>query len=136
MIAPRRPDARLARRPLRSRQRGLSMLSVMAIIGVALFLGTFAVKVGPAYFEKMTIDKIVSDKMEDDALKSGPRSKIYAALNRAYDMNNLRGLKAEDTITLKKAKDGGYTMSVSYEKRATLFANIDVVTRFDDAATE
>ena len=119
----------------RSRQRGLSMTALMAILGVAIFMGTFAFKVGPHYFENLTINKIVSDKMEDDSLRNAPRSKIYSALNQAYGMNNLYGMRAEDTVEIKKDKAGGYFMKVNYEKRANLFSNIDVVTRFEKEVT-
>jgi len=118
----------------RHAQRGLSMPGVLAIVAAALFIGTFAIKVGPAYLENMTINKIVSDKAADTELMRSPRSKVYSAIDRAYDMNNLHGMKAEDTIELKKHADQGYVMTVKYEKRANLFSNIDVVTRFEREA--
>lgn len=120
----RRRDAAIAS------QRGMSTIALLAVLGVAVFVGLFAIKVGPAYFENMTIDKIVEDKASDARLMKAPRSKVYAALNQAYRMNNLWDMKAEDTVTLKRDGKHGYTMTVQYEKRANLFGNIDLVTVF------
>lgn len=117
-------------------QRGMGMTTVMVIISVALFLGLFAFKVGPHYFENWTVNKVVEEiSAKPDVLKK-PRSKVYAQINKAYRQNNLWDLKAEDTIELKKNKKTGYTLIVNYEKRANLFANIDVVTTFDGTPEE
>ena len=128
-----------ARDPLRGRgphrQRGMSMTAIMAIMGVAIFIGLFAIKAGPAFFENMTVQSIVEDTAADENLMRGSRSKVYQQLNTQYRMNNLWDMKAEDTVTLKKS-GGGYVMRVNYEKRENLFANIDLVMRFDREAGE
>ena len=112
-------------------QRGLSTIGVLAIMGVAVFLGLFAIKAGPVYFENLTVKKIVADTVADEDLMRSSRSKVYEQLNAQYGMNNLWGLKAEDTVELKRDGDRGYVARVNYEKRETLFANIDLVMRFD-----
>ena len=119
----------------RSRQRGLSMPVILVVMGIVIFIGTFAFKVGPHYLENLTVNKIVENKMADDSLRNAPRKKIYSALNQAYGLNNLHGMRAEDTVEIKKDKAGGYFMKVNYEKRANLFSNIDVVTRFEKEVT-
>ena len=131
MSAPHRPRPRRARPAGRSRQRGLSMVAVAVVLAVSAFLGLFAFKVGPAYLENATINKIVADKAADGTLRGVPRSKAYQLLNAAYRMNSLYDLKAEDTVELRNDGASGYRMTVRYEKRENLFSNIDVVTRFE-----
>jgi len=117
-------------------QQGMGMTTVMVIISVALFLGLFAFKVGPHYFENWTVNQVVEEiSAKADVLKK-PRSKVYAQINKAYRQNNLWDLKAEDTIELKKNSKTGYTLVVKYEKRTNLFANIDVITTFDGTPKE
>ena len=129
-------NARPPRPPARRRQRGMSTIAVLALVSVAIFVGLFAVKVAPAYFENATIEKIVETKAADASLMKAPRSKVYQALNQAYRHNNLWDMRAEDTIKLKKDGARGYLIEVAYEKRANLFANIDVVTVFGEPETE
>lgn len=126
---------RPAHRQLAHLQAGMGTTAVLAIMGVAIFVGMFAFKIGPSYFENMTINKIVSDKVADRELMSGPKGKLMSSLNRAYDQNNLWEMKAEDTIELKKDKANGFIVTVKYEKRANLFGNIDVVTFFEKEVT-
>lgn len=111
------------------------MTALLALTGAAAFVGLFALQVGPAYLENMTIARIVDEKSADEALMRGPRNKIYASLNQAYRTNSLYSLKAEDTVRLKRDADRGHTMDVAYERRSNLFANIDVVTVFGEPAT-
>ena len=117
------------------RQRGMSMTAIMAIMGVTVFLGLFAVKAGPAYFENMTVKSIAETVASDEALMRGSRSKVYKQLNTQYSFNNLWDMKAEDTIDLKKDGRDGYKVRINYEKRETLFGNIDLVMRFDQEMT-
>ena len=112
----------------------MSMTALLVVMGVVVFFGLFALRVGPAYFENLTIEKIVKDKSADESLMRAPRSQIYASLNQAYRTNNLWDLKAEDTIRLKRDAARGHVMNVAYERRANLFANIDIVTVFGEPA--
>lgn len=109
----------------------MGMLSIFAIIAVAVFIGMFAFKVGPHYMENWTVSKIASDVASNPDLLKQPRSKVYTYINQAYRTNNLWDLSPQDTIKLKKDGDRGYVVRIQYEKRDTLFRNIDVVTSFD-----
>lgn len=112
-------------------QQGMGITSILLIISVAIFLGLFTIRVAPHYFENWTVTKIASDLAENPQILKQPRSKVYSYIDQAYRTNNLWDLKAEDTIKLKKDAKKGYIVSVQYEKRANLFHNIDLVTRFD-----
>lgn len=112
-------------------QQGLGVTAVFLILSVSVFLGLFALKVGPHYFENWTVSKIAEDVSTNQELLSQPKSKVYNYINQAYRTNNLWDLKAEDTIKLERDGQRGFIVSVQYEKRANLIHNIDLITRFD-----
>lgn len=113
------------------RQRGIGMTGLLAIMGVSVFMGMFAFKVGPHYMENLTVTSIATDLAGNATMLKKPRSKVYMHINQAYRTNNLWDLVPQDTIKLKKDGKLGYIVTVQYEKRANLFHNIDVVTSFD-----
>ncbi len=117
-----------------SKQRGMSFIIMMIVLSVGIFFTMFGLKVGPSYMEYMTVAKIADDLTQDPALLKSPRSKVNQYLNKAYRTNNLWDLKAEDTIKLAKDGKRGYIVTVNYEVRTNLFANIDVVTSFNKIA--
>jgi len=121
---------------VRQKQRGMSMIQTLLVIGVAVFFGMFAFKVGPAYLEYITVAKIADDIAADTEVMAKPKSKIYSQIQAAYKMNNLWDLDPKETIMLEKHKGKGFVVRVKYEKRANLFSNIHVVTAFDKTVGE
>lgn len=136
MRTARRTTERMASRMVMSphKQRGLSVFGVLIILSIASFLGLFAFKVGPSYFEYMTVSSITDDLADNKELMSKSKTKIMNAVALAYRANNLWELKPEESILLQKDADRGYILTVDYEKRANLFSNIDVVTKFNRVA--
>ena len=114
------------------RQQGLGYTGYLLILSVAIFIGMFAFKVGPHYFEHALVSKVADDLANKPDILQQPRSKIYQYVDQAYRTNNLWDLKAEDTIQLTRDKSKGYIVTVHYERRSNLFHNIDLVTSFDD----
>ncbi len=127
----------IAKAGTRSRQKGMSIGVMLVIMGVSVFIGLFAFKVGPNYFENWTVQKIASDAATNSELmKTKSKAKIYSHLNGAFRTNSLWDLKPEDTIELVKDGNRGWNVHVKYEKRDNLFSNIYVVTAFDNIAGE
>lgn len=120
----------------RHAQRGLTMTTALAIMCVAVFIATFAFKAAPAYFENWTVVKVVDSVMQDSQVANGPRKAIYKQLNAQFGHNNLWHVKAEDVVELKRGDTNTYVATVAYEKRETLFSNIDLVMSFNSGADE
>lgn len=117
--------------PQINRQKGIGFTGYLLIMAVSIFIGLFVIKVGPHYMENMTVVAVAEELAEKPEILQQSRSKVYSYINQAYRTNNLWDLEAEDTITLKRDKKLGYVVTVQYEKRATLFHNIDLVTSFN-----
>lgn len=116
-----------------NQQKGMSFPLILLMIGLVAFVGLFAVKVGPAYFEYMTVSKIIDETSQNATVMSQPKSKVLAHINKSYRTNNLWDLRAAETIVVKK--DGrSLVLDVDYEKRSQLFGNIHVVTVFKKTA--
>lgn len=122
---------RFKTRPGLKRQQGVGYIGYLVILSVAIFIGLFALKLGPHYSENWTVQKVASDLVSKPEILKQPRSKIYQYINQAYRTNNLWDLTAEDTIKLKRDGKRGYLVTVDYERRDTLFRNIDLVTTFN-----
>jgi len=116
---------------LAGRQAGFGYTGYMVIMAVSIFIGLFAIKVGPHYLENWTVNKIAEDLVKKPEILSQSRSKVYEYINQAYRTNNLWDTKGEDTIILTRDARLGYIVAVQYERRARFLHNIDLVTNFD-----
>lgn len=119
------------------RQQGTSLILVLLVLTIAAFLGMFAFKVVPSHLEFLTVKSIGTSIASNDELMKQPKSKVMEALTRSFRANSLWELKAEEAFVISKdASRGGYKVEVDYEKRSTLFHNIDVVSKFQHNFSE
>lgn len=115
-------------------QSGMGYIGFILILSVSVFIGMFAIKVFPHYYQHWTVEKVTEDLVANPEVLRQSRSKVYSHINQAYRTNNLWDLTAEDTIELERDSRKGHLVRVKYERRDTLFSNIDIVTTFDEAA--
>ena len=115
-------------------QRGMTTIQIMLVIGVIAIFAMVGMKLVPIYLDYKVISEISDEVHANTALMQRPRSKVLEQLNTSFRMNNLWDYTAEDTIRLEKDAAKGYKLTVDYEKRTNLIANIDLVTVFNRQA--
>jgi len=116
------------------RQAGMTMIGMVFILTVAIFIGLCAFKIGPAYSEYWTVSRLADKVAADKSLLGGTKSKVYERLAIGFRQNNLWDAVPKEMITLTKDKTKGMQVHVNYERRAQMFGNIYVVTKFDRIA--
>ncbi len=111
-------------------QEGMTLLSfvvVLAVVGFALYVG---MKLFPMYEEyysiRMVLKGIASETSTGASMEPEKVRELFA---KRLDVNYSDNVKPSD---LKFDRvDGGWRMTVAYEVRRPLIANLDVVGKFD-----
>lgn len=114
----------------RHRQSGLSAITILIIILVAVFFGTCAIKLIPGYMESFTVKEAVESTVAQAKADSMQVSAIRSMLSKQFQVNMIDVIKLTD-ITITKM-DGKTVVDAGYEKRIPLMFNIDVVLKFDN----
>lgn len=113
---------------LACRQRGIGLLGIMFWIAFVSGVASLAFKMGPAYMHFATV-KSVMDSIQTDAelAGKGPREIISTLSKRLY-INDVKGVSEKDF----KFEPAGpkRVLSVAYEVREHVVANVDVVMVF------
>jgi len=104
-----------------SRQRGMGMVGMIAIAGIAIFIALVGFKVGPSYAEYWTVSRVADDVAAKSELLRGPKSRVYQSIGQGFKQNNLW-----DAVPKEMIRD--------YESRTNLFGNVYVVTKFQKEA--
>jgi len=114
--------------PSLSRQRGAGLGGIL--LGVALlgFLAMIAVKLVPPYLEFSTVKSIMEEAATDPALVGKGRREVTSSIDKKLYINSIKDVGAAD-FEIKKGRLGS-DLSVDYEVRQPLVANVDVVIRF------
>ncbi len=112
----------------------MSMIQILLVVGVVAIFAMVGMKLVPVFLDYKLISEIADEVHADSEMMQRPRSKVLEKLNTSFRMNNLWDYKAEETIKLERDAAKGYVVTVDYEKRTNLIANIDLVTVFNREA--
>ena len=110
-------------------QRGMTLIGfimVLAVVGVLIYMG---MKLVPMYSEYYSLKQALSSLAREPGITDNDPAKIKDLLFRRLDISYASSIKPEHVKIVRK--DAGYLMTVAYEVRKPLIANVDVVGRFD-----
>ena len=113
---------------MRRNEQGLTLLSfivVMAVVGVFIYVG---MKVVPMYAEYFSVKKALEGMAGDAEMANNDAAKIKDLFFRRMDVNYSEHVKPENIVL--KRREAGWVMTVDYEARRPLIANLDVVGHF------
>ncbi|MGH8076209.1 MAG: DUF4845 domain-containing protein [Lysobacter sp.] len=110
-------------------QRGMTLIGfvmVLAVVGVFIYMG---MKLIPMYSEFYSVKQALSALAREPGITDNDPSKIKDLLFRRLDISYANTVQPEHVKIVRK--DAGYVLTVDYEVRKPLIANIDVVGRFN-----
>lgn len=112
------------------RQRGLSPLGLLVVLGVVGFFGILGAKLIPTYVEYWSVRKIFA-AMEKNGETNGSPAEIRRAYDRRNAIEDVRNVQGKD---LEIRKEGGDTVvSAEWSVKVPMVANVSAC--IDFAAT-
>jgi len=110
-------------------QAGVSKLGMlMMFIMVASFL-TFGLKVAPLFVDHNLITGVCEELIENGEATNMTTSDVRQRVSNSLRINNISDFDLS-AITVRKENDQAI-ISIVYERRVELMANLDVVAKFD-----
>lgn len=109
-------------------QRGITITGflVFAVLLIAALLLGF--KIGPAYMEYHTIQKMFRTMAAEPSTKTMSRGEFNSAWNARSGMDNIKAIGYDD---IEFIKDGsGVVISAEYAVRVPLFSNLSACMEF------
>lgn len=117
---------------LRKRQRGLSFLSLMAIVGILGFSAVIGLKLFPIYMDSWKIDGIMKAVISQPGINEQSRKEIFDAMMKRLDIDAVDAVnyRNSDAMTITKRKNN-VTISIFYRVETPLIGNLSLVAEFD-----
>ena len=117
------------KRNLPVRQRGVSKFGLVVLfILIASFL-TVGLKLAPIYVDHNLITGILDELIDNGEAANMSITEVRQRVANSLRINNVIGFDLS-AITMRKV-GGQPIINVAYERRIELFANLDVVGKFD-----
>ena len=110
-------------------QRGITLIGfilVLGVVGVFIYMG---MKLIPMYSEYYSVKQALAGLAKEPGIVDNDPAKIKDLFFRRLYISYAENIKPEH-VKLER-KDAGYLMTVTYEVRKPLIANLDVVGRFE-----
>ena len=107
-------------------------MSKTGILMIAVLLGvffTFGLKVGPIYVDHNLITGICQDLIDNGEANNMTVSDIRNRVSNTLRINNVTGFDLNSIRMRKESNEA--IITIAYEKRVPLFANLDVIAVFD-----
>ena len=110
-------------------QRGVSKFGLLMLFVLISGFLTVGLKVGPLYIDHNMIVGICDELIENGEAANMSIADVRQRVSNSLRINNVTGFDLDD-ITMRKV-NGQPIITVAYERRVELFANLDVVAKFD-----
>lgn len=121
-----------SQRPIYRRQRGLSMVTFLAVAVVLIIGAIGGMKVVPAYMEYYTLKKTVARVATDH--RTGTVADVRKGFDAQAAIDNIDVIGARD---LDISKDSGeVVITFAYTKKVPLFRNVSLVIEFEGASNK
>lgn len=114
-----------------SRQRGISSAGVLLIAVLLGLFFTVGLKVGPLYVDHNLITGLCQDLIDNGEANGMTVTEVRDRISSTLRINNVTDFDL-NSIRLRK-ENGEATITVAYEKRVPLIANLDIVATFDES---
>jgi hypothetical protein len=114
------------------KQKGLTLISWLAIIAVVLFNAIIALNVVPVYLNDHSVKSLMQNLENDSAVKGATPKKIKQIITKRLRINNIYSIN-KDHITIKKYKNN-YLITIEYEPRGKLVGSLDYIVSFKHEA--
>ena len=108
--------------------RGITLIGFVIVLGLVGFFAYIAMKLVPMYSEFYAVKQAIKGLQQEPGIANRDPAKIQDLFFRRLYISYAENVKPEH-VKIERV-DGGWTMSVDYEVRKPLMANLDVVGKF------
>jgi len=116
-----------------SKQRGLTAISWVVIIAIAVLFITLLLRLIPIYIEGFSVYESLEAMGNDKKVAKYQTAAIKKSLLTRLNINSVYSVTRDDIYVTKKG--GKTTIEVDYEKRENVVGNLDLVVSFRKSVT-
>lgn len=116
----------------KKRQTGITLISLLIMLAIALFVVSTTIKILPAYIENLSVKTSLASIAEEINAKKIKPAEIKDKLIKRLGFNNVTRISKEN-IMISGGKDDTTTLSIKYEVRKPIIGNIDFVMSFHNS---
>jgi Tfp pilus assembly major pilin PilA len=112
------------------RQQGLTLISLIFVLGFIGFFVMIILKVVPIYMDHSKVKTALEELKADSSFQAKSPSEIKESLSKRFNINYVYDVKTDD---IHIVKSGNYVkVEIEYETVVSLFGNLSLLAEFHD----
>jgi len=118
------------------RQRGMSLISLIALVGVIGFAIVIGLKLVPIYLESWKIDKTINAVVKDPEVGAQEKQAIINSILKRLDIDGVKAVSYTNwrqSLSVTK-RQNRVIIRVQYEEVVPLIGNLSLLAEFDKRA--
>ena len=121
----------------KNRQRGLSFLGLIALVGMLGFAAVIGLKLIPVYLDSWKIDTIMTAVISEPGVNDQSRQEVIESMLKRLDIDAVDGVnysnyKGQLTVTKRK---NNITINVNYDVITPLIGNLSLLAVFEKSVS-
>lgn len=113
------------------KERGMTMMSWMIVLAIAVFFMLIGIKMVPTYLENMSVQHVLDNMRDDRATRSMSPAEMKNSFIKRLKINSVYDFQ-RDAIKIKK-EQFGTSFSVDYEVRKPVAGNVEILMSFSNS---
>lgn len=118
--------------PKMKAMQGMSFLGMLFYIFFVIFVVMLVLRIGPVYLHNKAVKDAIETLAKDPQITQMPKEKLRDLFLRKLQVNDVKEVSPDALVIEEDGKKKA--LSIHYETRVHLFANIDCVMTFDNRA--
>lgn len=116
---------------LMARQRGMTMISWLVVLTIAMFFILVSVKMIPTYLENYSISQVLKGLQDDRNSQGLSRAGVKRTVLKRFKINGVYDFR-EENLKITPVKNG-LNISADYEVRKHVLGNVYIVMTFTES---
>ena len=121
----------------KNRQRGLSFLGLIALVGMLGFAAVIGLKLIPVYMDSWKIDGIMTAVINEPGVNEQSRQEVIESMLKRLDIDAVEGVNYsnwKERLSVTKRKNS-VTIDVNYEITTPLIGNLSLLAVFEKSVS-
>ena len=115
---------------LPKRQHGLTLISIVFILGLIAFFVLLGLKIGPIYLDHSKVVSALAEIEKTPGIEDQSEAEIRNSLSKRFDINYVNDVTQKD-ITI--VRHGSYLkVAIEYEVVRKIAGNLSILVEFND----
>lgn len=117
-------------RQLPAKQRGLTFISLVLLLGLIAFFTLLILKIGPIYLNHSKVVNALAAVEETTDITSKSRKEVMESLMKRFNMNYVEYVTGDDISII--AQPGFVKVDIDYDRIEPIAGNLSVLVEFHE----